>query len=163
MDRPVSPGLKTTFAIHFVVAALLGLALWLVPGRFLVVVGWLPETYQIPVEGTQIFTTGTIFADPVMTRLRGAALIALAFSSLRGWRATRWSEVAYLVELEAIFCVLSVIAILVGGIALRQTLMPAIGWVFLVLLLLFSAAWIIFWWAQRSSSAVAEPTASQTG
>jgi hypothetical protein len=140
MDKPISGSLRTTFLVHMIIAAIFGAALWLVPGRTLTLVGWVPATFQLP--GTDMTAPGTIFVNPGITRLLGAALLALAFSSYRGWRARQWGEVAFLVQLEALFCVLALVALLVpivlSGISILQAW---IWWVSVVILVGFIIAW----------------------
>jgi hypothetical protein len=151
MDRPISDGLRTTFLVHLVIGAILGIALFLVPGRALNLLGWVPELVQLPNSDQSI--PGQTFVDPVITRILGAALLALAFSSLRGWLgsapARKWSEVALLVELEIIFNVLGALAILAGVFLLGRG-MPVIGWVLLVVQIAFAVA---FGLALRQSKA----------
>ncbi len=64
----MSKSLRTIFIVHAVVALLFGVPLLAAPGRFLGLFGWAP-------------------VDPLLSRLLGAALIALAWSSYRGFRA----------------------------------------------------------------------------
>ncbi len=141
MDRTISAGLRNTFLVHAIVALVFGAALWLVPGRFLTLVGWVQESFII--DGTEISVPGTLFVDGVITRLLGAVLLALAFSSFQGWRAQEWFRVALVVQLEAIFCILSVIAGLVVVLFLREAPLPLFGWITLVLLAAFGAAWVL--------------------
>ena len=89
----MSKALKSTFLVHAVFAALGGAVLLLIPGRFLVWLGWAP-------------------IDPIISRLFGAALLALAWSSFQGWRAREWGQVAILVQLEAVFTVLACVGLL---------------------------------------------------
>ncbi len=139
MDRPISNGLRTTFLMHLVISAFLGVALFLVPGRTLNLLGWVPDWVRLPNSDQSV--PGQTFVDPVVTRILGAALLALAFSSLRGWLgsapARKWSEVALLVELETIFNVLGAIAILVVAFLLGRS-MPVIGWVLFVVQIAFA-------------------------
>ena len=112
---------RITFALHAFVAFVLGLPLLLAPGRALDVIEWAP-------------------IDPILTRMLGAALLALAWSSFRGWRAEAWDQVDYLVELEIIFTVLSAVGII------RHLLVatyPWYIWTLLVILVLFAIAWIV--------------------
>ena len=140
MDKPISGSLRTTFLVHMIIAAIIGAALWLVPGRTLTLVGWVPETYQVP--GTEVTAPGTVFVSPGISRLFGAALLALAFSSYRGWRARHWGEVAYLVQLEAIFCVLALLAFLAPVVLSRTTILQVpIWWVGVATLVGFIIAW----------------------
>jgi hypothetical protein len=118
----MSKALKTTFLIHAIVAVLFGALMLLIPGRFLLAVDWAP-------------------IDRVVSRLLGAAMLALAWSSFRGWRASEWSQVAILVEMEAVFTVLACVGLL------RHLLFaayPIIAWLVLVLFLVFAIAWIFF-------------------
>ena len=141
MDRTISAGLRTTFLVHAIVAVVFGAALWLVPGRFLTLVGWVAESFTI--DGTEITAPGTLFVDGVITRLLGAVLLALAFSSYQGWRTQEWAKVALVVQLEAVFCILSVIAGLVVVLFLREEPLPLFGWITLVLLGVFGAVWVL--------------------
>ena len=118
----MSKGLRVTFLIHAVVSFTAGLLLLLVPGRFLDFIAWAP-------------------IDPIASRLLGAAMLALAWSSLRGWRASEWAEVALLVELEVVFAVLACVGLL------RHLLFgwwPWMPWAILVLFALFAVAWTVF-------------------
>ena len=153
MQGPISKGLRTTFLVHMIVAAVLGAALWLVPGRSLTLLGWVPE--WVPINMPEIAKLpaakrsipGETFVDPALTRIIGAMLLALAFSSYRGWRSANRDEVSVLVQMEAVFCVLGVIAFLGGAWAMTQSVeprtMPVIGWVFTVILAGFAGSWII--------------------
>ena len=125
----MSTGLKATFLVHAVVGVVAGLLLFLIPGRFLGVVGWGP-------------------IDPIASRLLGAAMLALAWSSLRGWRASEWAEVAILVELEVVFTVLACVGLL------RHLLFgwwPWVPWFVLALYALFAVAWIVFFVQGRAA------------
>ena len=155
MDRPISDGLRTTFLVHLVVGAILGIALFLVPGRALNLLGWVPDWVQLPNTDQNI--PGQTFVDPVVTRILGAALLALAFSSLRGWLgsapARKWSEVALLVELETIFNALGAIAILAGAFLIGQRMqagMPLIGWVLFVVQIAFTVTFGLAWRQSRA-------------
>ncbi len=86
-----------TFLVHAIVALVFGAALWLVPGRFLTLVGWVQE----------------------------------------------WVKVALVVQLEAVYCLLSVFAGLVVLLFLREEPLPLFGWVTLVFLAAFGAAWVL--------------------
>jgi hypothetical protein len=115
----MSKSLRVIFLIHAIVSAVLGLLFLVIPGRFLGVFGWAP-------------------IDPIMSRLLGAALLALAWGSYRGSRAAERAQVAILVELEAVFCVLAVLGLL------RHLFFA--GWPWYVWLLFAGfAAWAIVW------------------
>ncbi len=113
--------LKVVFLIHAVVALLVGAPLLIAPGQFLGLFGWAP-------------------VEPILCRLLGAALLGLAWSSFRGWRARDRQQVAFLVEMEAAFTVLGCIGIL------RHLLIanyPLVVWLVLAVLAAFAIAWII--------------------
>jgi hypothetical protein len=118
----MSKALKITFLVHAVVAALAGALLLLIPGRFLRALDWAP-------------------IDPILSRLLGAALLALAWGSLRGWRASERAQVAMLVELEAVFTVLGCIGLLRH---LLTAPYPLMVWLVFAVFLVFAIAWVIF-------------------
>jgi len=143
MEKNISRGLRDTFFLHFIIAGVLGLALWLIPGRTLILVGWVREAVLLP--KSEVAISGGTFVDGSISRLLGAALLALAFSSYRGWRATDWHTVEPLVQLEAVFCVLGTIAMAYAVFAF-ETSLPVFGWTILVFLGLFSLAWVLALW-----------------
>jgi hypothetical protein len=140
MENTISKGLRNTFLVHSIFSAVLGLLLYVVPGRVLVLLGWIPEKYELTVGGTTVSAPGTFLVDPVITRVLGAALLALAFAGFLGWRAKERQEVSILVLLELVFCVLALVAFVVRIVTLGLTL-PVIGWVLIVILLAFAVAW----------------------
>ena len=116
----MSRSLRIIFLIHAIVSAVLGALLLVIPGRFLGWFGWLP-------------------IDPIISRLLGAALLALAWGSLRGWQAAGQAQIAILLELEAVFCVLASIGML------RHLLVasyPWYAWLLLAGFVAFAIAWI---------------------
>ena len=117
----MSTSTRITFAFHSIVALVFGLPLLIAPGRTLDVFDWAP-------------------VDPILTRMLGAALLALAWGSFRGWRAKEWGKVEYLVEIEIIFTVLSAVGIIRH---LLKTGYPWYIWTILIILVLFAIAWII--------------------
>lgn len=116
----MSRSLKITFLIHAIVALILGLALLAAPGRTLNLFDWSP-------------------IDPIASRVLGAALLAMAWSSLRGYLADSWEQVELLVELETTFTVLAATGmirhLLVGS-------WPWFPWTIFVILVLFAIAWV---------------------
>lgn len=146
MSPNISTGLRTTFLVHMIIAAVLGIALLIIPGRTLTLLGWVPRTFEVP--QTELTAPGTTFVDPVISRVLGAALLALAVSSFQGWRARKWDEVALLVQLELAFSILGFIAIL-GGWFNMDRAMPVIGWVLMLTLIVFAAAWGLAWQRQN--------------
>ena len=113
--------LKSIFLTHAIVALVVGAPLLIIPGRFLGWLGWAP-------------------VEPVINRILGAALLALAWNSFRGWRATEKAQVTSSVEMEIAFTILGCIGVL------RHLLIanyPAIVWTVLAVLALFAVAWIV--------------------
>jgi len=119
----MSRGLKITFIIHAIVALIFGLLLYLQPGLWARMVNWAPF-------------------DPILTRVYGAALLALAVSSWFGYRAARWDEVRIIVLMEIALTVLSTIGGL-WGLLFRGA--PAFGWVIVFIWMVFAVAWIYFY------------------
>ena len=118
----MSKGLQITFLIHAIVSVVAGLLLLIIPGRTLLFFGWAP-------------------IDPIASRILGAALLALAWSSFRGWQATERKQVQILVELEAVFTVLACVGLLRHLLFARY---PLIVWVFFAIFAVFAVAWIVF-------------------
>jgi hypothetical protein len=114
---------KYTFLIHAVVAVIMGIPLFLVPGRFLPLFGWVEEGI-----------------DPMLTRVFGAAILAFAWSSYRGWRSTDWEQVSIVVEAEVVFTVLAVVGLLRHLIGFSW---PAGVWLIFGLFVVFAIAWIV--------------------
>jgi hypothetical protein len=144
MERSISNSLRTIFLVHMVISLILGAALWLIPGRTLELLGWVPKMVELPELGVSI--PGTTFVDNVLTRLLGAALLAMAFSSFRGWRAERWEQVAIVVQMEFILCLTGVVGCLAGFYLMEERVVPLIGWVIAALLAVFTLLW---GWALR--------------
>lgn len=119
----MSRGLKITFLIHAIVALVFGIVLYLQPGLWATLAQWTPF-------------------DGNMTRIYGAALLALAVSSWFGYRAARWDEVRILVLMEIALTVLSTVGGL-WGLLFRGA--PAFGWVSVVIWVVFAVAWIYFY------------------
>lgn len=118
----VSKTLNITFLIHALVSFLGGLLLLIIPGRVLLFLGWAP-------------------IDPILGRILGAALLALGWSSFRGWQATKRAQVQIVVELEAAFTALACVGLL------RHLLFahyPLIVWLLFAVFFIFAVAWIVF-------------------
>jgi hypothetical protein len=148
MDQPVSKGLQVTFLIHAIIGLAFGLGLLLVPGRSLSLLGWVPEFVQLP--ESELSVPGNTFVDPLITRLLGAALLALAYLSFRVLaKAIRSAKEAQLiVEFEAVYCALSIIAVLIALFTAGRAAGLFI-WVILLLYAAFLVAWAVFWQAGR--------------
>jgi len=116
----MSKSLRYTFLVHAVVALVFGLPLLIMPGRVLELFGWQP-------------------IDPIMSRMFGAALLALSWGSYRGWRAAVRSDVLILLQVEVIFTALAALGIL------RHLLVgawPWYIWMTFIIFVLFAIAWL---------------------
>ena len=116
----MSQSLRITFILHAIVAFVFGVGLLAAPGQFLDLFGWAP-------------------IDPLMTRMLGAAMLALAWGSVRGYRANTWDEVEILVEVEAAFTVLAAVGLL------RHLLVaswPWYVWMIFAIFTIFAASWV---------------------
>jgi hypothetical protein len=89
----MSTSLRSTFVIFALVTFLVGAPLLAVPGRFLGLVGWAP-------------------VDPILARILGAALVALAWASALGARARDRRQIEAVIQIEAVFCVLATLGVL---------------------------------------------------
>ena len=146
MDRSISQGLKIVFLVHAIISGVLGLGLWLVPGRFLTLLGWVPEL--VTVLDTELQVPGTTFVDAFITRLLGTALLALAYSSFKGWRSNQWVEIAQVLQMELVFCSLGFIG-LISSLVQTNRDVPVIAYAFVVILAGFAIAWL---WGLRIHS-----------
>ena len=116
----MSKSLRYTFLVHAVVALVFGLPLLIMPGQVLDLFGWEP-------------------IDPIMSRLFGAALLALSWGSYRSWRAAVRSDVAILLQAEVVFTVLSAVGI---GRHLLSGSWPWYVWMMFIIFVIFAVAWI---------------------
>jgi hypothetical protein len=123
----MSKALKVTFTIHMIVALLFGAPLFLAPGRFLSLFGWEP-------------------VDPLLSRVLGAALLALAWSSFQGIRTASHDLEVVLIQIEAIFSGLSAVGLLRH---LVKAGYPWMVWGILFILSIFAIAWLFFLKARR--------------
>jgi len=116
----MSKTLKTLFLVHAVVGVIFGLPMLIAPGRFLTALGWAP-------------------IDPIVSRLLGAALLAVAWSSYRGSQADDRARVGILVEMEAAYCVLGCVGMLRHLLFSTYPFLPCLVF---AILALFAVAWI---------------------
>jgi hypothetical protein len=118
----MSRGLRMLFLVHMAVALVFGVPLLLIPGRMLQWLNWAP-------------------IDPVVSRVLGAALLALGWSSFRGWQLMGKRDVRLLVEMEAAFTGLACVGM---GRHLFFASYPLFPWLVFALFLLFFLAWTFF-------------------
>lgn len=114
--------LKIVFLVHMVLAAVFGAGLMVSPDHFLGLMGWVIKT------------------DVVISRLLGAALLALAWASFRGWRARERVQVGPLIEMQAGFAVLGALGVLWFLIAVPHLW---VLWVVFAVLCAFAIAWMV--------------------
>ena len=119
----MSQSTRYTFLIHAIIAALFGIPMLIIPGEFLPLFGWTDDVI-----------------DPLVSRVLGAAIIAMAWSSYRGWRATDWEQVNIVIEAEAMFAVLAAIGMLRHLIGYSW---PTGVWLIFGLFVVFAIAWIV--------------------
>ena len=111
--------LKTTFVVHAVLSGVLGLVLLTAPGRFLQMLGWRP-------------------IDPIVSRILGAALLALAWGDYRCWRGADQVTQTVIVQMQFAF------AALAGLGVLRHLLVayrPVLAWPLFIGCVVFAALW----------------------
>ena len=132
-------GLKITFLLHMFVALAFGLVMFLSPEWWGRIANYAP-------------------IDPTVTRVLGAAVLALALSSWLGFRAQHWEDVRIVVETEMAYTVL-------GSAAMLYSLFFAgaapFTWVPLVTFVAFGVAWIYFYW--KLHGVAAAPYGGSTG
>lgn len=141
MDAPVSNSLRITFLVHMILAVIFGAALFLIPGRTSIFLG-AQEQVQIRTSEGTVTVPGTTFVDPITSRILGAAYLAMGFSSFVGWRASRREQVNVLVQMELIFSILAVVAVLaVEYLSPPGILIPKVVWAIAAILAAFAVAW----------------------
>lgn len=119
----MSQGLKYTFLIHAIIATVLGLAFFFIPRMSADLGNW-PAS------------------DPNVTRIFGAAVLAIAVSSWAGYLAEAWAAVRIVVMMEIAYTVLGTLAGLYGVFFDEA---PNTTWIFIVIFVLFAIAWIYFY------------------
>ncbi|NNF98125.1 MAG: hypothetical protein HKM93_02005 [Desulfobacteraceae bacterium] len=112
--------LKSIFLVHAVVSVVFGVWLYLAPGSFATLVNWTPF-------------------DAQMTRLFGALLLALAFSSWLAYQAATYESVRIIVQMEIALTALAT----VGGLySALITISPLSIWAAIAIFAAFAIAWI---------------------
>jgi hypothetical protein len=112
--------LKLALLIQMIVSVILGVLLLVIPGSFLTWLGWVPN-------------------DPIISRVLGAALLAMSWGDLRVWRSSAKAEARLLVEVHLGF------AALAGGAMLRHLLAAALAGG-ATLSRLFAGGWPVTMW-----------------
>lgn len=77
--------------------------------------------------------------DALITRLFGAALLAFAWSSFRGWQSQSFEQAAAHVEMETVFTIFGCMGLLRH---LFKGAYPTIVYVVFGLLLIFAILWV---------------------
>ncbi|MFB6172971.1 MAG: hypothetical protein ABEJ23_10580 [Haloarculaceae archaeon] len=136
--RAPSRNLQWTFLVHAVVAVVMGLPLLLVPEAWGALVNWRA-------------------VDPTVTRLLGAAVVAIAVASWLGYRADSREELRILVAFEVVFPAIS------GLAALYEVLLadgPTFTWVFVAITVVFTVAFAYFYRQMAAGTTAAEGAAA---
>ena len=102
MEKQIPYGLKITFLVHVIVGGIFGLVFLLIPEVF----------------GSMM---GAPIKDPPTMRLLGAALIAFAASSWFAYRETVWERVKIVIQMEIVWTILVVPAMLYDLVSQRVT------------------------------------------
>ncbi len=124
----MSKGLRTTFLIHAPVSLLFGIVFYLVPGTWSNMVNWTPF-------------------DANVTRLLGAALLAIGVMSWLAYKAESWEEVRIPVQFEMVF---TVAGSLMGLYAYFVTGAPIFIWVPIAVMVIFGVLFIYFYRQETS-------------
>jgi hypothetical protein len=127
MEKQIPSGLKITFLVHFVVAIVFGAGFLLIPDMLM---GML----------------GARTVEPSTFRLVGAAMLAFAASSWLAYRQPVWEKVRIVVQMEIVWTILGVLAMLYGLIFEG---LPAADWMNVVILGAFAVAFIFFYSRRR--------------
>ena len=113
--------LKVLFVIQAIFDVVIGALLFIIPGRFLGWLGWAP-------------------IEPLLFRLLGAALLAMAWTCVYGFQAKERSQVKILVQMQLIFCGLGAVGFLRHLIGYSY---PLLVWSVCVSLLVMAVLWAV--------------------
>ena len=120
--------LKPTLLVHMILALVLGALLLIIPGGFLGWIGWAP-------------------VDPIISRILGAALLAMAWGNFRLWRAGGPAEKWLWVEFGFVFDALAAIGVLRH---LVTGWWPAMVWILFAVLAVAAIVWALIWRTLRA-------------
>lgn len=125
VEKQIPYGLKITFLVHVIVAAIFGLLFLLIPDVFAKLTGF-------PVQ------------EPAMSvvRVLGAAMLALAASSGFSYRQTLWDRVEIVVQMEIVWTILGALASAWG---LVSGAFPVALWMNVIILAAFAVAFVFFY------------------
>ena len=121
--KKVHPGLRVTFVAHAIAALAFGLIYLFIPDIWGDLVNW-PAAETAPY------------------RLIGAAMLAFGASSVLGYRETDWDEVIIIVRTEIVWTALATLVLLW---ALIFDGAPAIAWLYVVLMAVWTVLFSIFY------------------
>lgn len=142
MENSASTGLKNLLLINGIVAAVAGAALWVAPGRVLVLAGWVWETEMAP----ELILPGTLFVDSILVRFLGAAMLALALGTVWARQASSWQAIALLARVQAAFWTLGTVAIIY--VLIRHDFAQGVG-IRVVAALIWAGFALAWGWALR--------------
>jgi hypothetical protein len=120
--------LKIIFLVFAIILLVVGLPLLLAPGRFLGLLAWAP-------------------VDALLSRLLGAALLAMAWGSFAGYLRAEPDQVKILASCGFVFCLL-------GALGFARHLFtafhyPPVVWVIFILLAAWAVVWGVVWMKSR--------------
>lgn len=116
---------KPALLVHIVLSAVLGVLMLAMPGRFLSWIAWLP-------------------IDAIISRILGAALLALAWGEMRVWRGGTEPEANLLLEMQLAFAGLAALGVLRHLIVPRWW--PWFIWLLFAVLVAFAVIWAGVLW-----------------
>lgn len=89
----MSKALRSIFLVTTIILFLIGAPLLLAPGRVLDIFAWQA-------------------VDPILTRLLGASLLAMAWATFFSWRASNRSQVEAVIQMKFAFYLLGLLGVL---------------------------------------------------
>ncbi len=123
MEKQISPGLRSTFLAHFVVALVLGFVFLLIPETYGNLVNW-----QVN--------------DPFMFRMFGGVTLGLGVASWLAYKETVFEKVKIVVVMEIFWTSLGTL-ISVWGVLFDG--LPMVAWINAIMLAAFAAAFSFFY------------------
>jgi hypothetical protein len=118
---------KFMFVLFMLICLVVGLPLLLAPGRFLGLFAWAP-------------------LDPLISRLLGAALLALSWSAYRGWQSADPRQAVLLLEVYLIFTLL-------GGLGWLRNLLGSNWWPWIwAICVLLVVMGLVFGWLRLKAT-----------